>query len=83
VWAAGDAVKVTPETFHRHIVRLGAPQQAQLLGVRHREAIEQHVLGHRKDDRIGADAQGQRADCNRRQPRASGQHARGKAQISA
>ena len=57
VRAARHAVEVAPEAFDCDVIRLGRPQQTKLFGMGHAETIEQHMLGHRKNNGVRADAQ--------------------------
>src|SRR5271170_2108705 len=58
-------------------------EEAELVGLRHGEAIEQDTFGKGKDDGVGSDAEGERGDSDGGEAGAAAKHANGVAEVGA
>jgi len=58
-------------------------EEAKLVGLRHREAIEEDAFGESEDDGVGSDAEGERSDGDGGEAGAAAKHANGVTEVGA
>src|SRR5258708_12148380 len=74
-------VVVPPEAVEGTVIVSDDGEEAELVGLRHGEAIEEDAFGEGEDDGVGSDAEGERGHGDCGEAGAAAKHANGVAEV--